>query len=80
MSKAPKRILSSTYTAPTATVAVGVFNLVEQMQSRQASNWPLTPYQIDYLMIAGGGGGGATRGGGGGAGGYLSGSTTFASG
>ena len=57
MSKFLSRIVSPTYTAPTTNVAVGVFSVTQQLQARQSNTWPLPPFSVNYLVIAGGGGG-----------------------
>jgi len=69
MSKFPSKIVRATYTAPTASTAVGVFAVTQQLQASQSGTWPLPVYNIDYLVVAGGAAGGS--GGGGGAGGLL---------
>lgn len=41
MSRFPRRMLSNTYTAPTANAAVGLYSMSEQLQAKQSSSWPL---------------------------------------
>ena len=68
-------IISATQAVVSSATASGLFSASQQMQAKQAGNWPLTMPTVEYLVVAGGGGGGngisgATNGGGGGAGGY----------
>jgi hypothetical protein len=44
MSRYPRKILSSVYTAPTTSTAVGVYNIVEQFQAKTGNNWPLLAF------------------------------------
>ena len=68
----PGGFRTSTYVAPTSSVAVGSWTLVEQLQAKKAGNWPAPVIPINYLVVAGGGSGGTGYySGGGGAGGYL---------
>ena len=41
---------------PTQSSAKGVWSLEDQYQARVSNIWPLGPYSIDFLVIAGGGG------------------------
>ena len=58
MIRYPAGYRASTYTAPTSTIAKGVWSLVEQLQSKKAGNWPVMGVSASYLVVAGGGGGG----------------------
>jgi hypothetical protein len=56
---------------PTTSVATGVWRLQDQFNAKKNSIWPLIPYSIDFLVVAGGGGAdGKFHGSGAGAGGY----------
>ena len=67
-------VISATQAVANVASASGFFNTSQQMQAKQAGNWPLTLPPVEYLLVAGGGSGGAcgngAGGGGGGAGGY----------
>ena len=75
MIRYPAGYRTSTYTAPTSSIAKGVWSLVEQLQAQKSGNWPSMGIDATYLIVAGGAGGAGGTGGGGGAGGAVSGST-----
>jgi hypothetical protein len=72
-------VISATQAVVNAVSASGFFSASQQMQAKQAGNWPIGPTPtptptVEYLVVAGGGGGGGVgnynNGAGGGAGGY----------
>jgi hypothetical protein len=67
-------IISATEVVVNSISASGFFNTSQQIQAKQAGNWPGLNPIFDVLVVAGGGGGGGNHGGGGGAGGLLYGS------
>ena len=65
---------------PTTSAAVGVWRLQDQFNAKKNSIWPVSPYSVDFLVIAGGASGGRGSGSGGGAGGYRNSYSTEPSG
>ena len=73
MSNNPRNIIETSEYVPSSAEAQGVWKPWENLQSKQANNWPKL-YSIQYVVVAGGGG---SAYGGGGAGGLLTNTLIF---